>query len=157
MPEDAKAIGLKLRAMALGLTPQAIGLPASATGLYGAIMDWGVQPDAIATIVAIVDGSTSVYAGGGGFLGGQGIPAVKQAGRKFIEAAARFANGFEVTTDFPTPAGGHTIFYLLTTSGVRRSPEIDVATLHPGQKGMSELFGAAQEIITQFRLHSPKQ
>ena len=49
------------------------------------------------------------------------------------------------------------IFHILTTDGVRTSPEIDTATLAPGEPGVSELFGAAQDVITQIRLAEPQK
>jgi hypothetical protein len=39
-------------------------------------------------------------------------------------------------------------------TGIKASPEIDVKTLAPGKPGLSELFGAAQHVITQIRLAS---
>jgi hypothetical protein len=156
MPDKPESIGRKLRALALGLTAERVKAPVSPAGVYGVIMDWGL-PNELATLVAIADGGTSLYAGGGGFLGGHAVPAIRQAGRQFLEKADDFVGEFPLATEHPTPQPGHVIFHILTADGVRTSPEIDTATLAPGDSGVSELFGAAQDVITQIRIAEPKK
>jgi hypothetical protein len=155
MPDKPESIGRKLRALALGLTAERVKAPVSPAGVYGVLMDWGL-PSELATLLAIADGGTSLYAGGGGFLGGHAVPAIREAGRRFLETADDFVNQFPLTTEHPTPQPGHVIFHILTTGGVRTSPEYDTATLAPGEPGVSELFGAAQEVITQIRIAESK-
>jgi hypothetical protein len=149
-------IGLKLRARVLELPAEMVKAPVSTAGVYGVVMDWGVE-NGLATLVAIADGGTSLYAGAGGFLGGHAVPVIREAGRRFLDAADGFVDEFPVTTVHPTPRPGHVIFHILTTAGVRTSPEIDIATLAPDKPGVSQLFGAAQGVITQIRVAEPKK
>ena len=156
MPQPRKDIGLQLRAMVLGLSADKVRAPVSQAGVFGVVMDWGL-PNGLATLVAIADGGTSLYAGSGGFLGGHAVPAIREAGRRFLNTADGVVDAFPVTANHPTPRPGHVIFHMLTTAGVRTSPEIDTATLVPGKPGVSELFGAAQGVITQIRLAKPEK
>lgn len=154
MPGGRKDIGQGLRAMVLGLTAQKVAPRPS--GVFGVLMDWGF-PNALATLVALADGGTSLYLPYGGFLGGHAHPKIREAGQQFLTTAERFVDQFPVTTDYPTPKPDCARFYVLTTGGVHGSPEVDTRKLHPGQPGIAELFGAAQAVITQIRMEQNKQ
>jgi hypothetical protein len=156
MPDSPRHAGLDLRASALELSAENVDAPVSTAGVFGAVMDWGLSKGLV-TLVAIADGSTSIYAGGGGFIGGHAVPAVREAAGRFLQVADRFVSEFPLTIEHPTPRPGHAIFHILTTAGVRTSPEIDTATLGPGKPGASELFGAAQLVITQLRMAKPNR
>ena len=149
MPGNKKDVGQGLRAMVLGLTAEKVAPRPS--GVFGVVMDWGF-PNALATLVALADGGTSLYLPYGGFLGGHAHPKVREAGQTFLTVAERFVDQFPVMTEYPTPKAGRARFYVLTTGGVHGSSEITEKDLRPGQPGISELFGAAQAVITQIRL-----
>ena len=154
VPDKRKDIGKGLRAMVLGLTADKV--EARPSGVFGVVMDWDLG-NALATLVALADGGTSLYLPQGGFLGGHAHPKIREAGQMFLTVAERFVDEFPVTTDFPTPAPKRARFYVLTTGGVHGSPEVDTNDLRPGQPGISELFGAAQAVIAQIRIAQPKQ
>ena len=152
--DTRKDIGKGLRAMVLELTPDKV--EARPSGVFGVVMDWDLG-NALATLVAMADGGTSLYLPQGGFLGGHAHPKIREAGQAFLTVAERFVDQFPATTDFPTPKPKHARFYVLTTGGVHGSPEVETNDLRSGQPGISELFGAAQEVITQIRVAQPKQ
>ena len=114
-------------------------------------MDWGVS-SGTATVVAVADGTVSVYlsSGGGSIGGGQSHAAIREAGRKFLDLAKGSLSKMQKTTDYPLPDKGQVYFYVRTDAGVftaRASQEELSAHRNP----FSALGDAAQEIITQYR------
>lgn len=89
---------------------------------------WGVVADlregkSTATIVAIGDGSASVYySDGGGRLGaGDSTPAVAGLAKKLVRAAGE-RKDLGPASVFPLPADGQMSVYVLTKSGVKTGP-----------------------------------
>ncbi len=114
-------------------------------------MDWGVN-NGTATVVAVADGTVSIYlSGGGGSLGGgQGHAAIRAAGQKLLNLAKESLPRMQKTTEYPLPGRGQVYFYVRTTEGVftaRTSQEELNSRSHP----FRYLGDAAQEIITQYR------
>jgi len=114
-------------------------------------MDWGVGQGA-ATIVAVADGTVSVYfsSGGGSIGGGQSHAAMREAGRKFLNLVKESLSKMQKTTEYPLPGKGQIYFYVRTDAGVftaRASQEELSSHLH----ALCALGNAAQEIITQYR------
>jgi hypothetical protein len=142
-----------LRGLALGFTRAKLGLPPTATPTepWGVIMDWGVS-SGTATIVAISDGSASIYmSGGGGYLGGQSHEAIRKAAQNMVAVAAESQKQTIATTVYPLPQRGEVIFYLLTDAGVfTASGSYEELSSH--RHVLSRLGDAGQEIITQYRL-----
>jgi len=115
-------------------------------------MDWGLS-SATATVVALSDGSASVYlSNGGGFIGGQGQESINKAAKKTVGVAGEFQPQMRLTTTFPVAKQGEVIFYLLTDSGVftASAPE---GELRDNRQPLAKLANAAQDVITQYRLH----
>jgi hypothetical protein len=136
----------KLRVMALHLTPGEAGIAAQPGLPFGVIMETTYERGA-ATLVALADGTASLYfSTGGGVIGGN-TPASK---RCVAVAAGLVAQLAPVSDDaFPPPGG--TRFHLLTPEG-RVGGGADEQTLAGGGHPLSPLFYAAQEVITQLRL-----
>lgn len=107
-----------------------------------------------ATVVAFADGTASIYISkGGGYLGGsQAYPAIREAGLRFIATARKFQAQMHATQQFPLPEHGEIIFYVATDHGIYtvKAPhaELDKRS-HP----LIELYAAAQDVITQYRLN----
>jgi len=119
-PPSRPAVYQGLRGLAFGFMRAKLGLPPTATPTepWGVIMDWGVT-SGTATLVAISDGSASIYvSSGGGYLGGQGHEALRKAAQRMVAIAAEFQKQTTTTTVYPLPQRGEVIFYLLTDSGV---------------------------------------
>jgi hypothetical protein len=114
-------------------------------------MDWGTT-SATATVVAVSDGSASIYlSSGGGFLGGGGHEAIRKAAQNMVAVAAEFQKQTTATTVYPLPRRGEVIFYLLTDAGIfTASGSEEELTAH--RHFLSKLGDAGQEVITQYRL-----
>ena len=148
-----KDVYLGLRNQILHLTPENCGLPARAapTELCAVLMDWGVNNGA-ATVVAVADGTVSIYlsSGGGSIGGGQGHAAIREAGQKFLNLSKESLPQMQETTEYPLPDKGQVYFYVRTAAGVftaRTTQEELNSRTHP----LRSLGDAAQEIITQYR------
>ena len=115
-------------------------------------MDWGVS-NATATVVAVCDGTASVYlsSGGGSIGGGQGHEAIREAALDAVAVAGEKLDQMRVATSFPLPARqGDVLFYVLTDSGVFTGKSTQ-ALLSANKDVFSKLGNAMQKIITEYR------
>ncbi len=151
--EEGKALFDDLRNKALRLTRAELGLPAGRvpTEPFGVLMEMGYE-NGSATVVALGEGSASIYLStGGGSIGGGGHDPVRKAALAMVATAARFQTQTVPTKEYPPPEDGQVVFYLLTDEGVftAGAPEMDLGEeRHP----LSPLFFAGQEVITRYRL-----
>ena len=142
-----------LRNMVLCGTRERFGLAAtsSPTDPWGVVMDWGVTSET-ATVMALSDGSASIYlSSGGGYLGGQKHESVKNAALHAIEVAREYPSQMKKTTEYNLPATGEVIFYLLTDSGVFTASEKET-DLRSQDHPLSKLGNAMQNVVTQYRI-----
>ena len=138
---------LSLRHQALTVTRQELGLPESGKPL-AAIVDIGFSSDTV-TVVAMADGTTSMYlSSGGGFIGGGDHPAIRKAGEALLKEATDLQSSMTETKEFPLPKDGMARFYLRTDKGLL----VSSAQVGTHADTPPPLFLAAQEVITQFRL-----
>jgi hypothetical protein len=147
------AIYPEMRRLALHTSRESIGLP----GTFAKNQPWGVlmetgYPEGSATLVAMADGSASIYlSSGGGTIGGIGHETIRNAAQQMVQLASRFQPQMKQVTDFPLPQKGETIFYIVTDAGVftASAPENELGeNRHP----LSPLFHAGHAVITEFRL-----
>jgi hypothetical protein len=115
-------------------------------------MDWAVT-QGIATVVAVSDGSASIYysSGGASIGGGYARPAIRDAALHAVSIASKFSGGMQRTDNFPLPEKGGVIFYVVTDAGVlmaKASVELLSTNSHP----LSELGNSMQKIITEYRI-----
>jgi len=115
------------------------------------VMDWAVTPG-VATVVAISDGSASIYysSGGGSIGGGYARPTIRDAALHAVSIAGKFLDAMQPTYNFPLPERGGVIFYIVTDKGVlmaKASVELLSTNRHP----LSELGNSMQSIITEYR------
>lgn len=142
-----------LREQLLGLDPVQIGLSreGGCGEVWGMLVETGLAR-AVATVVAIADGTVSLYTStGGAFMGLGGIGDVRLAGQALLQAAPGFLGFCHPTTEYPLPHLGHIRFYLLTFDGVFAA-EAQEDDLSGNREPLSELYYQAQELITQIRL-----
>jgi hypothetical protein len=145
----------ELRWQALRLTPDQLGgaVPTEA-GILALLMDTAYR-EAVATLVAVVDGTTSLYfSNGGGFVGAGTHPTVAEASRLWLEAGGTLLPALSNVTEPPLPGVGMTQFVAVTPEGPRGAvaPEDN---LGGNRHELSPLFHAAHEVITQIRLTQP--
>jgi hypothetical protein len=144
-----------LRNQALTMTPKDLGMPGVAHEPYVVIMDIG-YPEATASVMAATTGDASIYlSSGGGVIGGVGHETVRKAARIFVEESAKYSNSFQAVSDFPYPRAGNVKFYVRTPEGVFVSQEIAESELASGDRPLSKLFFAGQDVITQLRETTP--
>lgn len=114
------------------------------------LMETG-YPEGVATVVALQDGSASIYlSGGGGTIGAGDHEAVAKGAKAVVNRSFAFLADCRPTKDFPLPHKSHTRFYLLTTNGILTS-EIKTADLGESRHKLSPLFHQVHELIFQIR------
>jgi hypothetical protein len=118
---------------------------------YAVVMDWDVQ-SGTATVVAIADGTASVYlSSGGGFIGGgQSHESIRRAAKKVVEMASEVLPLMQVTTTYPLPQQGQVTFYLLTDAGVFTAG-VSEEDLRTHRSPLSKLGDSVQVIVTEYR------
>lgn len=114
-------------------------------------METGYE-QAVATLVAVADGTTSLYfSTGGGIIGAGAHESVALASRQWLEAGAMFREQLHPVADPPLPAPGQTQFVAVTNDGLRAAVALE-EDLGGNRRALSPLFSSAQEVITQVRL-----
>lgn len=140
-----------LRQQVLSLTPDQLGDEAANAPILALLMETG-YPEAVATLVAVADGSTSLYfSNGGGVIGAGTHAPVAEASRRFLETGHSFLQRLSPVTGPTPPAAGDTQFVAVLAVGLRGdvAPEDELGEeRHP----LSPLFYAGQDVITQIRL-----
>ena len=142
-----------LREMALTMSTAELGLDSANEEDLSVIMDIG-YPEAVVTLVALADGTVSLYiSNGGGTIGLGENPAVRQAASEFIATAQAYSPAAAAVpaTDFPLPQPGYIRFHIKTGKGVW-TVEAQEDDLGKDRHEMSPLFHKAHEVITQIRL-----
>ena len=121
------------------------------TGASVALMEM-VVGDATATLVAVADGTVSLYtSAGGATIGGDEHLAARQAGQRFLQAAADAASSMSPTTDFPLPDPGQVRFQVRTPEG-SVTAEADEDALRGRRDPLFQLYVAGQDLMTEIRL-----
>jgi hypothetical protein len=142
-----------LRRQVLGLTPQSVTAPAMT--VVAVLMETG-YPEAVATLVAVSDGSVSLYfSNGGGVIGAGEHAPVRNVAAKFLAAAAAYVPQASLAQQFPLPSSGRVRFYLVTSQGTytAEAAEDDLGyERHP----FAPLFHQGHELITAVREHTPQ-
>src|SRR5260370_3812023 len=110
-----------LRDQILHLRRDQIGLPAPQhdTDPWAVLMDWGVT-HGTATVVAVSDGTASIYlsSGGGSLRGGQSHESLRQAALRAVSISAEFQPEMLPFAAYPLPPRAEFIFSVLTDSTV---------------------------------------
>ena len=141
-----------LRDAILELDPASVGIHRSpeTPRAWGLVMDWSLD-EAVATVVSLADGTTSLYLStGGGTIGAGGQPAAAAASVNAIRVAEGMIDEFPVATESPLPARGRTALTLLTFSGLRRF-EDDTSAFAEGSSKLAPVGNAMQEVINEIR------
>jgi hypothetical protein len=144
-----------LRRQALSIQRTDVGITESPpeAPAWDILMETG-YPGGTATLLALGDGTSSLYLStGGGIIGGHAHQNVREANAEFVELANRYYPRVKPTDSFPLPVEGETIFYVLTDSGVLTEAGSE-EELGFGRHPLSPLFHAGHRVITQLRLIS---
>ncbi len=147
---------LGLRSMVLHLDPSTLAVPDGApwSGAVVVVMELGLQ-SGTASVVAIADGTVSMYVStGGGVIGAGEHAAVRGVAERFRTVAAESRGLLQRTEDFPLPDAGRVRFQVRTRDGdyTGVAPE---AALQTGRHPLAELYRAGQDLMTEIRLSTP--
>ena len=145
-----------LRDQVLQITPEAIGLEeVDRSTVFAVLMELG-YPQAVATLVAVADGTVSLYfSNGGGFIGSGEHEPVRKVSDEFIALAQACLSEANATDTYPLPGEDRVRGYFVTRAGVYtfEASEDDLGyERHP----CSPLFHKGHELIAQIREHSPE-
>ena|ERR1700690_1120147 len=117
---------------------------------WAAIMDWGIADDTI-TVVALCDGSASVYMSrGGGSIGGRSSNSIRAAALSAVSAASEVWKEMQPVTEYPLPGADNVTFYVRTDTGIV-GEGVSVEEVSSGDHRLSKLGNAMQIIITRYR------
>ncbi len=143
---------LGLRRLVLSLTPHQLSPEAAAAPVLALLLETG-HPRAVATLVGVADGTTSLYfSTGGGILGSGEHAPVAEATRVWLERCATDLRLLGPTHSEPEPPDeGVTQFVAVTPDGTvgEAAPQDELGA---GGHALSPLFYAGQDVITQIRL-----
>ena len=134
-----------LRKQVLAIKPEQLGEFGNRPILC-ILMETG-YPEAVATLVAVADGSVSLYfSNGGGIIGAGQHPEARDTAMSFIEYSQGFLGNTKHTDTFPLPKKGNTRFYFVTSKGVKTVEAQEEIFGNNGHK-LSPLFHKAHELI----------
>ena len=108
-----------LRNMVLSTKPDSIGVKLKDTNeVWGVVMETG-YPEAVASLVALADGTVSLYfSNGGGIIGLGPRAGPHRAAQSLLAASQQFSIQTQPIKSYPLPRPSFTRFYLLTGNGV---------------------------------------
>lgn len=143
----------RLRSMAFGVDPASVrtapGEPWN--GATVAAMELTLD-GATATVVAVADGTVSMYLSrGGGVIGAGEHAAVRAEGQRFRSVLADARGSLAPTADFPLPEPGQVRFHAVLGPD-RATAVVPESTLRGGRHPLSPLYAAGQDLLTEIRL-----
>lgn len=145
-----------LRGMVFKTAPSQLALKPAPSEVWAVLMETG-YPDAVMTLLAISDGTVSIYfSNGGGIIGLGQHDGPERVSKSFLAMAQQFLAKAKPTREQPLPAPSLTRFYLLTGDGVyfAEGKEEDMGE---GRHQFAPLFHKAHELITEIRLVDEKR
>jgi hypothetical protein len=141
----------ELRNIVLTTKPESLGLQPRGNDVWGVVMETG-YPGAVVSLVALADGTVSMYfSNGGGIIGLGPRPEPHRIGTELITSAQKFSLQAIATKIFPLPKVSYTRFYFLTGNGVV-SVEAKEDDLGNWRHALSSLFHKAHELISAIRV-----
>ena len=132
-----------------------LGPGTSPTKPFAVVSDWG-DPEGTTTIIAVADGSASVYRsnGPGSIGGGQSHESIRNAALKTVEAAAAAQPLMHRTSEYPLPAQGQVSFYVVTDAGVFTATAARDDLVN-NRGPFSALAAEAQTIVSEYQRVGP--
>ncbi len=162
---DSAKMTSMLRSGVLAIGPEDIGLdPHDCPQVWGVMMELG-DAHVVVSLVALVDGSVSIYLSDGDGVIGCGLhPDVRLAAAKMLRIADHTIDDCQPADIYPMPGPDQVRFYLLTSRGIVTAAasraDLDdgalaLAELYyagHGVIGMVELLGAGVDLVDEMRL-----
>jgi hypothetical protein len=140
-----------VRSQVLALDPATIQIPDGHwQGAFVAVMEIGMERGT-ASLVAVADGTVSLYTStGGGTIGGGEYLSVREAGERFLRSAAEAAPSMQHAADFPLPVAGTVRFHVRTPDGDTSAGVVE-SVLRARRHALARLYLAGQDVITEIR------
>jgi hypothetical protein len=149
-PLEGPEMYRRLRAMALEAV--ALGLPEPPPehrGVFGVVVDIPAGGGAFATLVAMADGTTSLYSStGGGTIGAGAHPAVAEATQALLALVDQRLEEFGEDDDTEQPIGARVRFFVLTPDGRRVADVPDDAFWGSEEHELTPVIAGTQQVIT---------
>lgn len=149
-PYELAEIYTGMRGSVLGLTDKDL-CELEGKAVWAVLMETGYDGAAV-TVVAVAEGTASLYfSNGGGMIGLGAHDHVRTAALALVKGAEHQLVHMKRTDKFPVPMPGQTIFYVVTPGGVftYSAKEEDLGNQ---RDKLSPLFYEGQELITQIRI-----
>lgn len=153
-PYELAEIYTSMRGKVLELTDKDIG-ELKGKPVWAVLMETGHDGAAV-TVVAVVEGTASLYFSNGGGMIGLGVhDNVRTAAFALVKGAELQLEHMKDAGKFPVPMPGQTIFYVVTPEGVftYSAKEDDLGNK---RDKLSPLFYEGHELITQMRIADEK-
>lgn len=141
---------IRLRTSVLTIRPEQVGLNPGPSEVWGVLMETS-HPEAVVSLVALADGTASLYfSNGGGIIGFGQHPGPQRAAKNFIAFAQLFARYGKPVKTYPFPELTFTRFYMLMGDRIV-SVEAKEDDLGYGRHALSPLFHKGHELIVEMR------
>ena len=138
-----------LRQHVLSLTSDQLGIKDDNAPL-AVLMETG-YPEAVATLVAVADGSSSLYfSDGGGIIGAGEHQRVRDQALELIKIAQQHLGEMHTVTEFPLPKQNHTRFYVITGNGIYSEEALE-ESLGLEKHVLSPVFHQGHQLISHIR------
>jgi hypothetical protein len=132
-----------------------LGEPPVKMPVWAVLMETGFKEGSY-TLVAMFDGSSSIYfSNGGGIIGGGGDDIARRAAIDFVRLTNLNRDHAKKTKEFPLPTDGLTTFYLIYDDEVHTAM-IKEQDLGRNLHALSPLFHAGHILIAELRILSEK-
>ena len=154
-PDPAIYHDLRLRLLTVAASELNLSASPDHPVVWAGLMDWHVGPG-VATLVAVADGTVSLYLShGGGVIGAGTHDEVLRAARRFLASLEAHRALLGPVDPSPLPGPGGVRFIARTFDATVASPELAADTLGSGGHPLSPVFDLAQELIAAIRQASP--
>lgn len=144
-----------LRSRVFATSPQDIGIRPSAEHphVWGVLVELGLDQGTV-TLVALLDGTVSLYTStGGGIIGAGAHEEIGRAALNLIASAEKSRGDLAPIASHPLPVPGRVRFYLLTFEGTLTS-DVAEAELSAPAHPLRQLFLDAEAVLTAIRTRS---
>jgi hypothetical protein len=119
-----------------------------------ALMELGLD-EGSATVVAVADGTVSLYlSSGGGVIGAGAHAAVAAPARRFRELIATARGQLRAVEAFPGPPGSGQVGFHALIGDARYTASAPESALRSARHPLAELYAAGQDVLTEIRLAS---
>ncbi len=138
-----------LRQHVLSLTSDQLGVKDDNLPL-AVLMETG-YPEAVATLVAVADGSSSLYfSDGSGIIGAGEYQEVRDQVLELLKIAQQHLGEMHAVTVFPLPKENHTRFYVVTGNGIYSEEALE-ESLGLEKHALSPVLHKGHQLIVHIR------